>query len=66
MYICHCNGLSDHDVRRTLGEGASRTAEVYRHAGCKAQCGGCVRTVLDMVREFLTTAQQDAMIAAGD
>jgi len=67
VYICHCNALTDRDVHRALDGGAGRTAEVYRHAGCKAQCGGCARTVLCMLREFMSArTKAEALMAAGD
>jgi len=67
VYICHCNALTDHHVRQAVDGGARRTAEVYRAAGCKAQCGGCTRSVLCMLREFISTAaSREAMMEAGD
>jgi bacterioferritin-associated ferredoxin len=67
VYICHCNGLTNADVQSALDGGACRTAEVYRACGCEAQCGGCTRTVLCMVRDFLSASTtDDGMMAAGD
>ena len=67
MYICHCNALTDHDVRRALGDGASRVSEVYAAAGCKADCGGCAGTIVSMVRTFRSgAAAADGLMAGSD
>ncbi|CAH2603516.1 (2Fe-2S)-binding protein [Rhodovastum atsumiense] len=50
MYICSCNALTDADVAEAIKEGAHRPAEIYRRRGCCAQCGGCVRTMLECLR----------------
>ena len=67
MYICHCNALTDQHVRQAADAGARRAADVYRAAGCKAQCGGCTRSVLCMLRDFISAAPgREAMMEAGD
>jgi len=67
VYICHCNALTDHDVRRAAEEGARRTSEVYRAAGCKTHCGGCVKTVVSLLRTVLAVPDApEAMLATAD
>ena len=56
MYLCLCNALTDTDVRHAVQEGACRPREVYAACGCRAQCGGCTRTILGMVRDRPPTA----------
>jgi bacterioferritin-associated ferredoxin len=41
MLVCHCNGVSDRHIRRSIREGASTTSEVARSCGAGACCGGC-------------------------
>jgi bacterioferritin-associated ferredoxin len=66
MYICHCNALTDADLRRAT-EGAGRLAEVYHTCGCRAQCGNCAPTVLGILRESLSLdGTRAAMMEAGD
>ena len=51
MYICLCNGLTDGQVKQAIATGASRPREVYAACQCGAQCGGCTRTILGLIRE---------------
>ena len=41
MLVCHCNGVSDRHIRRSIREGASSTSDVARSCGAGAMCGGC-------------------------
>ena len=59
MIVCHCNVLTDHDVRSVVsaGEGAPRTTgQVYGCLGCSAQCGRCARTIRKIMTEALASA----------
>lgn len=51
MIVCSCNVLSDRDVRDTLGPRGDRpsVAAVFRHMGCEAKCGRCVRSIVAIV-----------------
>lgn len=63
MIVCHCNVLTDHDVRNvvTSGENAPRTTgQVYGCLGCSAQCGRCARTI----RKIMTEAMDGAGVGA--
>jgi len=50
MYVCICNGITETQVVRAIGNGARRTAGVYRRLGCAPQCGKCVPDVLSLLR----------------
>lgn len=41
MLVCHCNGVSDRHIRRSIREGASTASEVARRCGAGTSCGGC-------------------------
>jgi bacterioferritin-associated ferredoxin len=56
MYVCLCNALTDTQVGRAVQEGACRPREVYAACGCRAQCGGCTRTILGAIRNYSPTA----------
>lgn len=47
MYVCVCKGLNDADINDAIQSGAKRVSEVFRHHGCKAQCGACNQTIKD-------------------
>ena len=50
MVVCQCNRLTEVQITAAIAAGASRPAEVYAGCGCGAQCGGCCRTILDLLR----------------
>ena len=41
MIVCHCIGVSDQEIRRTVREGASSVADVAQSCGAGSCCGGC-------------------------
>ncbi|MGB1539940.1 MAG: (2Fe-2S)-binding protein [Rickettsiales bacterium] len=49
MYVCLCNSIKDKDMASAVAKGAQCASEVYKHHGCKPQCGKCV----PFVREAL-------------
>jgi len=56
MIVCHCNVLSDHDVRGCLSPGPDcprSPAEVYRCLGCAPQCGRCAVTIRSILKRAL-------------
>jgi bacterioferritin-associated ferredoxin len=58
MIVCSCNVLSDHDVRSAVATPQSpKTArQVYGCLGCSPQCGRCARTIMRIMEEALTVA----------
>ena len=51
MLVCHCKGLTDRAVRRTVKHGACSVAEVTRACGAGGVCGGCRPTIEAIVEE---------------
>lgn len=53
MIVCSCNVISDNDVRASIGAGPERRSvgAVFRHIGCEAKCGRCVRNILTIVEQ---------------
>ncbi|HXD38742.1 MAG TPA: (2Fe-2S)-binding protein [Rhodanobacter sp.] len=41
MYICLCNAVTDHDIRREAADGVQSFAEVQARTGCSDCCGCC-------------------------
>lgn len=62
MFICSCNGLTDHDVHAAIEAGATRTQEVYAARKCRAQCGNCVPGVVCLLKKAMQE-KQAAMVA---
>ena len=65
MYICHCNALTDRDVKQAIEAGADRPCAVYSANGCKAQCGNCAPTVLSLLRDTMTKAAESLGLYEG-
>lgn len=60
MIICLCNVLTDAQLADAIAKGARRPKDVYCACGGTAQCGGCTRTILSMIRETPTTSAAEA------
>ncbi|HZR80618.1 MAG TPA: (2Fe-2S)-binding protein [Candidatus Binatia bacterium] len=61
MVVCLCQGVSDKKVRRAIEEGATCRRAVTEACGAGGVCGGCHRTIADMIRE--ARAASEAPIA---
>jgi bacterioferritin-associated ferredoxin len=54
MYICLCNAVTDHDIRREVADGTRSFAELQARTGCSDCCGCCeaeARTCLEQALE---------------
>jgi bacterioferritin-associated ferredoxin len=54
MIVCHCNGISDHDIRAAVDwmrasdpDTIITPGKIYRALGKRADCGGCMPLFLD-------------------
>lgn len=50
MYICLCNAVTDHDIRRAAADGVHSFVELQARTGCSDCCGCCeaeARATLD-------------------
>ncbi|HEX7813959.1 (2Fe-2S)-binding protein [Dyella sp.] len=41
MYICLCNAVTDHDIRRAAADGVHSFAQLQARTGCSDCCGCC-------------------------
>jgi bacterioferritin-associated ferredoxin len=66
MYVCLCNGVTDHQIRQTAAAGCRTVAELTMRTGCGAGCGSCIPTATAMIEEVHATccASQDVAHAA--
>ena len=53
MYICICNGVTDHDIRQAADAGCRSLAELTMRTGAGGNCGSC----LDMAADLLDSAR---------
>ncbi|WP_170167636.1 (2Fe-2S)-binding protein [Vulcaniibacterium tengchongense] len=54
MYVCICNGVTDHDIRQAAEAGCGSVAELTMRTGAGANCGSC----LDMAAALLAQARE--------
>ena len=52
VYVCICNGVTDHQIRDAVSGGCRSVAELTMRTGCGATCGSC----LDMAASILDQA----------
>ena len=53
MYVCLCLGVTDHDLRDTIADGATSAEEVMYCTGAGTRCGTCRATVAAIVEDAL-------------
>jgi len=53
VYICICNGVTDHQIREAVENGCASLAELTMRTGCGSNCGSC----LEMAGDLLAQAQ---------
>ena len=56
MYICMCNAVTDHDIRREAADGVHSFAQLQARTGCSDCCGCCeeeARAALDQAVEHV-------------
>jgi bacterioferritin-associated ferredoxin len=49
MYVCLCAGVTDHEIRETIAEGAASVEEVAYCTGAGTRCGTCVSAIAGMI-----------------
>jgi len=52
MYVCLCNGVTDHDIRRAAASGCRTLDDLTMQTGCGANCGCCLAMVADLLAEL--------------
>jgi bacterioferritin-associated ferredoxin len=60
MYVCVCKGVTDHQIRRQVDDGARSWQDVRDATGCSTQCGKCVCVAKSVTREALSEARAEA------
>ena len=53
MIVCHCRGISDHEIHRLVEGGATSAREVARASGAGLRCGGCRGNLKQVVKQAL-------------
>jgi bacterioferritin-associated ferredoxin len=57
MIVCHCQSISDHDIRAAVDwmrasdpDTVITPGKIYHALGKRADCGGCMPLLLDVMR----------------
>jgi bacterioferritin-associated ferredoxin len=53
MYVCVCQAVTDHDIRRAVAQGASCFEELQARTGCTTGCGCCESEARDQLTRSL-------------
>ena len=51
MYVCLCKGVTDHQIRAELQQGADTLRDISRRLGVATQCGKCAGCARQVIRE---------------
>ncbi|MCL7715376.1 (2Fe-2S)-binding protein [Stenotrophomonas mori] len=51
MYVCICNGVTDHQIREAIENGCSSVSELTMRTGCGSTCGSCLGMAADLLSE---------------
>jgi bacterioferritin-associated ferredoxin len=54
VYVCICNGVTDHDIRQVAEAGCRTIPELTMRTGCGASCGSCVEMAAKLLDEVHT------------
>jgi bacterioferritin-associated ferredoxin len=52
MYVCLCNGVTDHEIREVAEAGCATLSELTMRTGCGACCGSCVEMATQLLEEL--------------
>lgn len=55
MVVCHCNAVSDREIRSAVASGAMSADDVARHCSAGTRCGNCVPVVQAILSEVAVT-----------
>lgn len=51
MYVCICNAVTDHDIRKAAEAGCTTLAGLTMRTGAGACCGSCVESATQVLAE---------------
>jgi len=51
MYVCLCNGVTEHDIRHAVASGCTSLGDLTMHTGCGATCGSCLEMAAELLAE---------------
>jgi len=55
VYVCICNGVTDHQIREAASHGVTTVGELTMRTGCGATCGSSLDMAGDLLAKALAT-----------
>nr|WP_208417243.1 (2Fe-2S)-binding protein [Xanthomonas cannabis] len=55
VYVCICNGVTDHQIREAADNGCASLAELTMRTGCGSNCGSCLDMAADLLHQAHAT-----------
>jgi nitrite reductase (NADH) large subunit len=60
VWICHCKGVTDGQIRSAINAGARTPVEIGAHCRAGTGCGGCLPEVCRLLDDHLSSQAYDA------
>ena len=60
MYVCICNGVTDHQIREAAASGCRSVAELTMRTGCGATCGSCLEMAAAVLEQAAPRGERTA------
>jgi bacterioferritin-associated ferredoxin len=57
MWVCHCKGVTDGQIRSAISAGARTPVEIGSYCRAGTGCGGCLPEVCRLLDDHLTSMQ---------
>ena len=55
MWVCHCKGVTDRQIRSAIEAGARTPVEIGTYCRAGTGCGGCLPEVCRLLDDHLTS-----------
>jgi bacterioferritin-associated ferredoxin len=64
VVVCHCEVVTDTDLRAVVASGAGDVDAVTERCGAAGRCGGCLPAVEDLIAEAVLATRDTAAVRA--
>ena len=62
MYICICHGITDHQIRSCVKDGATSLCDLSGRLGVATQCGSCAESAMQIVHQTVASAGTESTL----
>ncbi|WP_114417520.1 (2Fe-2S)-binding protein [Marinospirillum perlucidum] len=64
MYVCVCKGITDQQIKTSIEQGAASMRDLYKQHSLGSQCGKCVCTARELLRNQKEACSSCEIVAA--